>query len=107
MCQVKPHPYYPPQYEAKFLLGTSLVPGMGWQGGEGKEEDTISKPHAKRHNGGIVEIEPWSPESIWGSRQAERKPQFCENYGQLCAWTSPEGSRGREAVDATGRWHCG
>lgn len=57
----------------------------------GKEEDTISKPHAKRHNGGIVEMEPWSPESIWGSRQVERKPQFCENYGQLCAWTSPEG----------------
>jgi hypothetical protein len=34
----------------------------------------------------------WSPgasESIWGSRQAGQKSQFCENYSQLCpepAW---------------------
>lgn len=55
-----------------------------------------------------MEMEPCPPpQSIWGSGEAERKPQFCENYSKLCAWTSLEWSRGREAVDATGRWHCG
>lgn len=63
------------------MFGTSLVPWGGREVREGgvlgKEEDTISEPHAKRHNGGRVEMEPWAPESIWGSRKAERKPQFC------------------------------
>lgn len=54
------------------MLGTSLVPGMGWQGGKGGGccgeggRHRISEPHAKRHNGGTVEMEPWGPPSPSG-----------------------------------------
>lgn len=64
MYQVKSHPYYPPQYEAKCLLGTSLVPGMGWQEGKGevvlgKEEDTEFLSHMLRNT--MKEQWRWSP----------------------------------------------
>lgn len=58
------HAYYPPQYEARCLLGTCLVPGMGWQGGKGglvlgKEEDTEFLRYMLRDT--MEEQWRWSP----------------------------------------------
>lgn len=47
-------------------------------------------------------MEPWGPQVHLGSGEVEWKPQFCENYSQLCAWTSLEGSRGGRLLTPQG-----